>query len=254
MARDVTPASRHGTRSKVNTSLDVFVNCPFDAEYKPIFNAMVFTVVRSGYRARCALETDDAGENRFAKILKIIGECRYGIHDISRTEVDGDPPLPRFNMPLELGLWLGAQHLGREDQSAKRSIVFDREQYRYLKYISDIAGQDIHFHNYAVPRVIAELASWLRHLPGGTPAGGGKAILREYEAFDALLPVLSAQRDMSPDELLFADFNLMATEFVASLVDEPQEDVGRAANQLPEEVQPAGTLEGAFAEAVVPTI
>ncbi|WP_309730742.1 hypothetical protein [Sphingomonas sp. SORGH_AS_0438] len=195
----------------------MFINCPFDLEYKPIFNAMVYTVVRSGYRARCALETDDAAENRLGKIIKIIGECRYGIHDISRTEAGGDPPLPRFNMPLELGLWLGAHHLGRPDQAGKKCIVFDREQYRYLRYISDIGGQDIHSHDGNIDKLISELAAWLRHLPGGVHAGGGQAILREYRAFEELLPLLSAQKDMTPEELLFADFNLMATEYVASL-------------------------------------
>ena len=88
---------------------DVFVNCPFDTDYRPLFNAIVFTIIRSGFRARCALEADNAAENRFDKICKIISECRYGVHDISRTEVDGNPPLPRFNMPLELGLFLGAE-------------------------------------------------------------------------------------------------------------------------------------------------
>lgn len=213
----MTDQARNGPRKRPNTTLDVFINCPFDAEYKPIFNAIVFTVVRAGYRARCALETDDAAENRLSKIIKIIGECRYGIHDISRTEVDGDPALPRFNMPLELGLWLGAHHLGRDDQAGKRCIVFDREQYRYLRFISDIGGQDIHAHQSDIAKLIGELAAWLRHLPGGVHAGGGQAILREYEEFSRLLPVLSAQKDMSPEELLFADFNLMATEYVASL-------------------------------------
>ncbi len=88
-------------------SRDVFVNCPFDTTYKPIFKAIVFTVTRSGLRARCALETDNAANNRLTTICDIINECRYGIHNISRTKTDGAPPLPRFNMPLELGLFLG---------------------------------------------------------------------------------------------------------------------------------------------------
>lgn len=194
MARNINEQAGATRRRRANTTLDVFINCPFDAEHKPIFNAMVFTVVRSGYRARCALETDDAAENRLGKIIKIISECRYGIHDISRTEVGGEPPLPRFNMPLELGLWLGAHHLGREDQAGKRCIVFDREQYRYLRFMSDIGGQDIHNHASDISRLIAELAAWLRHLPGGVHAGGGQAILREYEAFEELLPRLSANK------------------------------------------------------------
>lgn len=221
MARGLRKVDRPTPRKRAGTALDVFINCPFDTDYKPIFNAIVYTVVRSGYRARCALETDDAGQNRLGKIIQIIGECRYGIHDISRTETAGDPPLPRFNMPLELGLWLGAHHLGREDQAQKRCIIFDSVPYRYLRFISDIGGQDIHAHGCDVPRLIAELSAWLRNLPGGTHAGGGRSILQEFEKFGSLLPALCAAKDMTPDELLFADFNLMATEFVASLRQEP---------------------------------
>ena len=220
MAKSVTAPGRLSSRRKKRTDLDVFINCPFDPEYKPVFNAIVYTVVRSGYRARCSMETDDAAENRLGKIIKIIGECQFGVHDISRTEIDGDPPLPRFNMPLELGVWFGARHLGREDQIGKRCIVFDREKYRYQRFMSDIGGQDIHAHDAQVPKLIAELAAWLRHLPGGVQAGGGQAILREYEAFETLLPVLCADKNMVPDELMFADFNLMVTEYVASLREE----------------------------------
>ena len=216
MARHVMRSARPA-RKKANTTLDVFINCPFDSEYKPIFNAMVFTVVRSGYRSRCAMEMDDAGENRLDKIIRIIGECPFGIHDISRTETNGDPPLPRFNMPLELGLWLGADHLGREDQAGKQCIVFDRERFRFQRFISDIGGQDVHAHDGSVANLIRELSTWLRNLPGGTHAGGGQAILREYQAFEGLLPILSDQKDMTPDELSFADFNLMVTQYVASL-------------------------------------
>lgn len=100
-------------------ALDIFVNCPFDPSYRPIFNAIVFTIVRSGYQARCALETDDGADNRLAKICAIIEECKFGIHDISRTETDGEPPLPRFNMPLELGLFLGAKRYGRKIKRRK---------------------------------------------------------------------------------------------------------------------------------------
>src|SRR5215207_7154597 len=69
---------------------DVFVNCPFDPDFKPFFHAIAFTIVRSGFRVRCALETDDASENRFAKICAIIKNCPFGVHDISRTEVRGN--------------------------------------------------------------------------------------------------------------------------------------------------------------------
>ena len=86
----------------------VFINCPFDAEYLPLFRIIVFVVNACGYHVRCALESQDAGEVRMVKILRLIRECQFGIHDISRTELDPANGLPRFNMPLELGLFLGA--------------------------------------------------------------------------------------------------------------------------------------------------
>lgn len=98
----------------------VFINCPFDASYRPIFEAIVFCVADCGYRPRCALEADDSGEVRVEKILNIVSGCRFGIHDLSRTELDGATGLPRFNMPLELGFFLAAKRFGAGKQKRKR--------------------------------------------------------------------------------------------------------------------------------------
>jgi len=124
----------------------VFVNCPFDTDYQEIFRALVFTVHDCGFLARCALEVDDGGEVRIAKINRIVRGCRHGIHDISRTELDPTERLPRFNMPLELGLFLGAREFGTGRQKQKRVLILDTERYRYQKFCSDIAGQDIKAH------------------------------------------------------------------------------------------------------------
>jgi len=195
---------------------DVFVNCPFDPHYKPLFYAIVFTVVRSGFRVRCALETDEATENRFSKISAIVKECRYGIHDISRTEADGDPPLPRFNMPLELGLFLGARQYGNRDQKAKRCVIYDRELYRFQKYISDIAGQDIHAHDRDEQTLIVDLAAWLRAQSGDQTVPGGRAIAREFELFKRELPDICRARGLEPDELTFPDFNGIVVQYVTT--------------------------------------
>jgi hypothetical protein len=106
-------------------AINVFVNCPFDGTYAPLMEALVFAIHDCGYIARSALEAEDSAEVRMDKIAKIIKDCRYGIHDISRTEVGADTGLPRFTMPLELGL------------------ILDRARYRYQQFCSDIAGQDI---------------------------------------------------------------------------------------------------------------
>jgi len=194
---------------------DVFINCPFDAAYQTLFYAIVFTAIRSGFRARCALETDDASENRFAKICSIIKACRYGVHDISRTEADGDPPLPRFNMPLELGVFLGAKSYGGPAQKDKRCIIFDRERYRFQRYISDIAGQDIHSHEGSERKLIEELAAWLRAQSRDPSVPGGRAIAGEFGTFKAeILPAICQARGLEIDELTFGDFNDIVVQYI----------------------------------------
>ncbi len=49
--------------------------------------------------------------------------------------------LPRFNMPLELGIFLGAKRFGSQKQKQKNGLILDREKYRYQSFCSDIAGQ-----------------------------------------------------------------------------------------------------------------
>jgi hypothetical protein len=98
----------------------VFINCPFDPGYNKKFRAIVFTIVYCGFEPRCSLELDDGSQNRLDKIMSIIGECKFGIHDISRTQLDSANRLPRFNMPLELGVFFGAKKFGGATTRKKR--------------------------------------------------------------------------------------------------------------------------------------
>jgi hypothetical protein len=198
------------------TPRDVFINCPFDAGYKDLFWATVFVVIRSGFRPRCALETDDSSENRFDKICKIIAECRYGIHDISRTELDPGSNLPRFNMPLELGVFLGAKRFGVGSQKAKRCVVFDRTRYRFQRYISDISGQDIHSHEGTAKRLIEELATWLRTQSRDPKVPGGRQMAAEFASFKRKIPRICDNQGIHPDELTFGDYATMVAQYLAT--------------------------------------
>jgi hypothetical protein len=193
---------------------DVFVNCPFDREYESLRIAAMFTIIRSGFRARCADEVDNAAENRFGKICQIIRQCRFGVHDNSRTETAGNPPLPRFNMPLELELFLGARQFGGSSHSRKTCIIFDRQRFRFQKYISDIAGQDIHSHNGRPKTLIVELATWLRRQSGDNKVPGGHAIALEFKKFRDALPAICAGRGLVSPELVFSDYTQIVTEYL----------------------------------------
>ncbi len=195
---------------------DIFINCPFSADYQSFFEAIIFAVTRSGFTPRCARENDDGGEVRFEKICKIIAECRYGAHDISKTELDPVSDLPRFNMPLELGLFLGARKFGGRKQSRKKALILDRESHRYQKFISDIAGQDIHSHDSDIGRVIEEVSSWLRDEARDDDVPGGRAIALEFSRFQSDLPKIAAAKRLQPKELTFKDlWNIAATWIVA---------------------------------------
>ncbi|HEX6039426.1 hypothetical protein [Longimicrobium sp.] len=193
------------------------MNCPFDDEYQPLFRALVFTIHQCGLWARCALEGEDSGEERIRKIKRIIRECRYGIHDISRVELDGAHQLPRFNMPLELGLFLGAQEFGDDEQARKQSLVLDAERYRYQKFCSDIAGQDIRAHEGDPAKLIAAVRAMLSTaLDGEGRIPGPSAIHKRLAEFDADLPAASRQMHVGVAELEFAEFRFLMEEWLTA--------------------------------------
>lgn len=193
---------------------DVFINCPFSDDYQEHFRAIVFTVVRSGFTPRCARERDDGGEVRYEKICRIIRECAFGIHDISKTELDPESGLPRFNMPFELGLFLGATKFGGARFRRKQTLILDREPFRYQAFLSDVAGQDIHPHRGDIASLIEIVATWLRDHARDPLVPGGSAIADEYARFSGRVPAISATQALAPEELTFRDYWSMAAEWI----------------------------------------
>lgn len=185
--------------------LNVFINCPFDDEYTPLFDAILFSVYKCGFRPRCAREIDDAGDIRIEKINKIINECRFGIHDISRTELDPKHNLPRFNMPLELGMFFGAKKFGSKLQNSKIIMIFDIELYRYQKYISDIAGQDIKEHKSDPEILISCIRNALNSSKINGHIVGAKSIIDSYKLFQSKLPDLRNALSLHKDDVTYAD-------------------------------------------------
>jgi hypothetical protein len=196
------------------TGRGVFINCPFSDDYEEMFRAAVFAVVRCGFIARCAREDDDGGAVRFEKICKIIKECRYGIHDISKTELDKSSKLPRFNMPLELGLFLGAKKFGTSNQRSKKALILDREPYRFQRFISDISGQDIYAHNGEVRQLVLRIVNWLRHENPKEPVPGGAAVADEYRRFRQELPKIAAAKQLRINEVTFRDLADAASKWI----------------------------------------
>ena len=190
--------------AKLSTD-DVFINCPFDDAYREIFEALIFTVYACGFRPRSAREIDDGTQTRIEKLYTIIEQCRYGIHDLSRTELDPVNKLPRFNMPLELGLFLGAKRYGDDAQDDKRVLILDIEQYRYQKFLSDLAGMDIHEHGADPVRAVRETRDWLANVSRRKLESADR-VVRHYEAFQADFPTIAATLDFDVKKVPYVDY------------------------------------------------
>lgn len=194
----------------------VFINCPFDSAYEPLFRALIFAVRHMKLVPKSALGLSDAGQPRIDKILDLIENCKYSIHDISRTEFDPHYGLPRFNVPFELGLDLGCKRYGKARQPRKTALIMDVDRYRYRTFISDIAGFDIEEHNGSVAHVITVVRNWLRHTSDqiSFEAPSGAAIYARYQAFQIDLPGTCHDLNWDIDNLPFADFSWAAYDWI----------------------------------------
>jgi hypothetical protein len=193
----------------------VFLNVPFDKKYSRLFYALVFAVYDCGFAVRSALEVEDSGLVRVEKILNIIEQSKFGIHDISRAGLDRATGLARFNMPLELGFFLGATRYGSSNDREKRCLVLDRERYRYRNFCSDISGQDIRAHSDKPKDAIRAARDWLSSQRALVQMPGGKAIFGRYLDFRAQLRVQAHGVHLDPQELTFADYTRLVVGWLS---------------------------------------
>lgn len=185
----------------------VFINCPFDPKYNPIFRAIVFTIRACDFTPRCALEFE-GHPNRLQKILDVIKNCKYGVHDVSIP--DG-----RLNMPLELGLFMGACEYGKRPQNGGRYLILEGVPFSSKKYLSDLAGIDPMSHNNSVEKAIECLRDWLianSADPARIPSA--QYIKLKYKSFKKDLPAVCASNRWDHKKLLFPEFLSVAESWL----------------------------------------
>ena len=192
----------------------VFINCPFDREYSPLFEALLFCILDCGFVPRCALEEPDSGEARIRRIQSLISTSQYSIHDLSRVELT--PDLPRFNMPFELGLDLGCRTFGRAALRQKRSLILDSDRYRYQRFLSDIAGQDIRPHSNSPDELITQVRNWLRGASKRADIPGPKKIKERFARFSTVIPAYCDRLGLDRTDIQFPEYVTMVEEWLRS--------------------------------------
>ena len=142
---------------------NVFVNCPFDDEYRTLLVPLLFTIYFLRFEPRIALESLNSGRSRIDKIVDLIKASKYAIHDISRVQAMEAGEYFRLNMPLELGIDFACQRFMPGQCRQKKLLILEAEKYRYKAAISDLSGSDIAVHGNRPENLVAQVRNWLNN-------------------------------------------------------------------------------------------
>lgn len=196
-----------------NYSRNVFINCPFDSEYDAMFNAILFTVHKCGFVLRCAKEFDGSNIIRMNNIVRLIKESQYSIHDLSRISLSKTSKLPRFNMPLELGICIGSMEFGSSIHKKKAYLIIESDKFRFKEFISDLSGQDIRNHNNNIEEAIKCIRNWLASKTSEI-IPSASIISSKYSTFISDLPEMCKEYNWTQDELTFEEYSSLVTAWL----------------------------------------
>jgi hypothetical protein len=160
----------------------VFINCPFDKDYEPILQAILFCHVYIGLKPRLATENNDSLTVRLDRIRVLIENTKYSIHDSSRCQATEKGEAYRLNMPFELGIDYGCRLYFGHGRESKKILVLEGERYRSRAAISDLSGCDIQAHAGNFETAVRKVRNWLVGEAGATTEGASR-ILRAYVDF-----------------------------------------------------------------------
>lgn len=179
---------------------NVFVNCPFDESFYPLLRPLLFTIIFLRLKPRIATERMDSGEARIAKIVELIQESKYAIHDLSRIKAARKGEVFRLNMPFELGIDVGCRLFKGGEHEKKKCLILVGERYKYQAAISDLSNSDVANHQNIPEDVVIEVRNWLSSTCG-LRADGPSRIWDAFNVFmgdnyDALIARGFSARDI----------------------------------------------------------
>ncbi len=128
----------------------VFLNIPYDAQFEELYLAYIVGLTQLGLKINATLALPN--QDRLKRIVGLIEKSDVSIHDLSRIESSSG--VPRFNMPLELGLALFRSHITK---GRHRVFVFEKKAYRVQRSTSDVNGIDPQIHKGRPKGVMAGL-------------------------------------------------------------------------------------------------
>ncbi len=195
---------------------NVFINCPFDNEYRLLLKPLLFTVLYLGYKPRMS-QTQSSSDIRINQIKSYIRDSKFGIHDLSRCRALKLGELPRFNMPYELGLDIGCLEFGARKLKTKKILILETERFHYQKVLSDIAGQDIENHNDDPKILVRKIRNWFSSLSTRKSFASSTEIWTAYNQFCSdLVEELKGYSSEDIDEMPIDEFIKFSRRWIVS--------------------------------------
>jgi hypothetical protein len=179
---------------------NIFINCPFDDDYRTLLRPLLFSVVYFGFDPKIS-QTQSSSVIRIKQIIGHIKESKFSIHDLSRSKPMNRNELPRFNMPYELGLDIGCAEFGTKKLKEKRILILETDRYHYQKVLSDIAGQDIENHDNDPATSIKKVRNWLSAVGSTQTYPGGNAVWIAYNQFFSDITDTLSSNGFTDDEI-----------------------------------------------------
>jgi hypothetical protein len=171
-------------------------------------------IYRCEFYPQTAPDEDDGTELRLLKIIRKMKSCRYGVHDLSRIELN-TANFPRFNMPFELGIFFGAKLFGDNTQKRKNALILECQKYTYQQYISDLNGIDTKAHNNDPVSALKRVHSWLNNASRRKVIPGERILQTQFEEFERVLPTFVGDTGYTLTTLPFLNLLDIIQESVA---------------------------------------
>lgn len=158
----------------------VFLNIPYDEPFENLYLAYIVGLTQLGLRINATLAVPNQG--RLQTIIALLEQSNFSIHDLSRIELSRG--IPRFNMPVELGL---ALYRSKVTDGRHRVYIFESKRYRAQRSTSDVNGIDPQIHGGTPKALMAALRNIFRQ-PGDVTTV--PEMLASYRAVKRKLPEL----------------------------------------------------------------
>jgi hypothetical protein len=192
---------------------NVFINCPYDAEYNTLQKPLIYTIIHLGLEPQLS-QNKSSAITRIEQIKNLIRESKFSIHDLSRCKPLKGNRLPRFNMPFELGLDIGCFEYGGKKFRDKKMLILETNRYHYQKVLSDIAGQDIENHNDDPKILVSKVRNWFSAIDHIKAYPEPTEI---WKAYHNLIKHLTNKLSGDIQEMPIADFIKLAKNWVQKL-------------------------------------